>query len=661
MKLTIAICTYKRYDLLNDLLRKFESLEINFNETEILIIDNTPLELREKINSSFIRIINSEPPGLSRARNVAIKNSKADYIAFLDDDAVPSANWHKTIIDIISNTEYKYALLCGPIRPIWPDNEEPEWVPQKYKDCLTILDYGNNLLELDEWQFAYGANIIFQTSVIKEVGGFSLELGRVGNSTLLSDEEINVQKKIQALGYKRLYHPNVEVYHLVHKERLRRNYFIGRMSWQVVSDFIQQINLNRYDANKYIGELLRTNPKLLLPVLNLISNYEETSLESKIDVITALMRVLLSISLLEDHEINGKSQNHVSLFNRAVLLDYYDEIDSDETDILFIETQQNHSFLYQEYSKIEKSAFLKIEKNIWSEDVNYDEIKNKIKSGIKQIHFITIDPFVYGWGMLFISLLKKNGFKITGMLHRVIEDNSNLEKLSLVAALIDKLYSPSFEDSTKYKFLEYMPLPCTINDYILNEEHKNIHGKDPFVISMIGEVREGKSFDKIIELMKCIKIRFGNKIIFHYIGKAEEDKISKLNFLIFKEEINLINDLVSSSATNQYVVRPTSELVMVYKKSNLGIMLYDGIQKKCASGNLANYARLEIPVLVYKDSNVGIEVEKFGIGIAVENNTDEMITAIEDIMYSRCKFNFTEYNKVHSIESIKNQMIKYYV
>jgi glycosyltransferase involved in cell wall biosynthesis len=136
MKLTIAICTYKRYELIDVLLKKIETLNIDFSQTEILIIDNTPSLERIEIKCEFVKIVYSSPPGLSRARNLAIECAMGEYIAFIDDDAFPSETWYPKIIEVINEAQNEYSIICGPIRPIWPNNEEPEWLPQKYKGCI---------------------------------------------------------------------------------------------------------------------------------------------------------------------------------------------------------------------------------------------------------------------------------------------------------------------------------------------------------------------------------------------------------------------------------------------------------------------------------------------------------------------------------------------
>lgn len=659
MKLTIAICTYKRYELIGILLKKIEALKFDYSETEILVIDNTPSAERKEINCNFAEVIHSSPPGLSRARNLAIESAKGEYIAFIDDDAYPSASWHSKILEVIHNSGGKYSILCGPIRPVWPNNVEPYWLPQKYKGCLTILDYGTKSIELDEWQYAYGANMIFRTSSVKDIGGFSTELGRVGNSTLLSDEEINLQKKLKELGLKSFYHPEIEVFHVAHEERLSKNYFIGRMSWQAVSDLIQQINLNNYDANMYLGELLRTNPKLVLPILNLISNYEDTHLEEKIDVITALIRVLLSISLMSDEQANLRASNHASLFNKANFLEESISRDKKEIRLLFIESKQNHSFLYNEYSKIKHSRYISIDKDLWNEDIKYEEISEQLKKGIKQIHFITIDPFVYGWGMPFLSILKKNGYIVTGMLHRVLDDNLHKHKIKLACDLLDCIYTPSLIESNRYPELKFLPLPPTINDYLIFESKKNADTKNTFKISMVGEIREGKSFDLVLKIMKKCKQKFGEEVQFIYIGKSSEFEINILKKNIKNNEINLNLKLASSDSKYSYKVKEDSELVLVYRESNLGFLLYEGEQVNCASGNMANYARLEVPVLTLRGSNVAKEAVEGNVGIAVDSNVESIIEEIEKVKNNLYKFNFKKYNQIHAIENIEKLLVKY--
>jgi len=65
----------------------------------------------------------------------------------------------------------------------------------------------------------------FSVQAIRKAGGFNENIGRIGNSLLLSNEEIEVQDHIRDLGFDIWYAANASVRHQVLPDRLRRNWF----------------------------------------------------------------------------------------------------------------------------------------------------------------------------------------------------------------------------------------------------------------------------------------------------------------------------------------------------------------------------------------------------------------------------------------------------
>lgn len=90
-----------------------KAIESVFNQTmsdwELIIVndgssDNTLSVLEKYKDNEKIQIISQENSGVSVARNTGVKNSKGDYIAFLDADDV----WHKNHLDVMKTLAEKY-------------------------------------------------------------------------------------------------------------------------------------------------------------------------------------------------------------------------------------------------------------------------------------------------------------------------------------------------------------------------------------------------------------------------------------------------------------------------------------------------------------------------------------------------------------------------
>ena len=79
--------------------------------------------------------------------------------------------------------------------------------------------------------------MVYQKERLNAVGGFDERLGRIGGR-LLSGEETQIQKRIEAQGGYLYYHPEISVRHFVPKERSRPGWFYRRYFWGGRTDYI---------------------------------------------------------------------------------------------------------------------------------------------------------------------------------------------------------------------------------------------------------------------------------------------------------------------------------------------------------------------------------------------------------------------------------------
>jgi len=97
--ITAVICTYNRKNLLRKAVDSLINQTLEKNKYEILIIDNnsndgtSDLVNRNYSNISNIRYILEPRQGVAHARNTGWQNSKAKYVAYLDDDEIAKNDW----------------------------------------------------------------------------------------------------------------------------------------------------------------------------------------------------------------------------------------------------------------------------------------------------------------------------------------------------------------------------------------------------------------------------------------------------------------------------------------------------------------------------------------------------------------------------------------
>jgi hypothetical protein len=92
-RITVAICTRNRTELLRDCLSRL--LELDPGPDEILVVDNAPSDgsTRDEVSGLAVRYEVEPCPGLDVARNRALRCAQGEAVAFLDDDVIPDAHW----------------------------------------------------------------------------------------------------------------------------------------------------------------------------------------------------------------------------------------------------------------------------------------------------------------------------------------------------------------------------------------------------------------------------------------------------------------------------------------------------------------------------------------------------------------------------------------
>ena len=180
--------------------------------------DATPDVIREFSDMPQLRSIYEPILGLSRARNTAWQNAHGTYVAYLDDDAVASRRWLESYLEVFERVKPTPGSVGGKCEPIW-EVPQPDWLADQMLTSLSVYDWSDTPITLNEDQWISGCNIAFPLQVLEEVGGFREDLGRNGNK-LLSGEETFLRRQLDARGYTSVYHPKIAVGHHISPQRL---------------------------------------------------------------------------------------------------------------------------------------------------------------------------------------------------------------------------------------------------------------------------------------------------------------------------------------------------------------------------------------------------------------------------------------------------------
>ncbi|WP_286703139.1 MULTISPECIES: glycosyltransferase family 2 protein [Acidiphilium] len=235
--LTVAICTHNRS---NAVARCLAGLGPPHPAVDVLVVDSgsdgdeAEAILRAAM-AHGVEHMRLASVGLSAARNAALAAARGQWIAYIDDDATPAADWVVVLLASIAD-DPDLAATGGMILPQW-QALLPAWWPQSLRAVLTIID----TVEPDAAACAdiepFAANIAFRRDVLTRFGGFPACLGRRG-TLLLSNEETYILRRLRKAHLRVRFNPALVVHHEIARERLRPDWLVRRQYWSGVSEAV---------------------------------------------------------------------------------------------------------------------------------------------------------------------------------------------------------------------------------------------------------------------------------------------------------------------------------------------------------------------------------------------------------------------------------------
>lgn len=269
MSLTVCICTHDRPRYVRDCLDGLRRQSVPPGRFGVLVVDSaTPEPARADLaaivrSHAGARLVRVEEPGVSAARNAGALAAGTDYIAYIDDDAIPAENWVASIFDALTQTVPPPAVLGGRILPKW-EAPLPTWWPPSLRGVLSIVEHEGQ----GEYRTSavpprlepYAANMVVHVPSLLRSGGFGQGIGRIGGA-LLSDEEVQLAWRLQDSGLSVRYDSRIVVFHQIQARRLNPGWLLSRLYWQGASTVLTRRLL------LYRGEIWRELPRRCLVAL----------------------------------------------------------------------------------------------------------------------------------------------------------------------------------------------------------------------------------------------------------------------------------------------------------------------------------------------------------------------------------------------------------
>lgn len=238
--LTVAICTYRRSDMLRTTLLSLAACQPVKTRWELLIVDNAgQSEVAAVVDAVRPRLLEIHAPsltqvrcvvesqtGTSHARNRVLDDAQAPIVLFTDDDVLFDPRWLAAMSDAI-RSQPRCDFWGGRIEPTW-DVPQPVWfridLCPLLGDLIVRYDRGRDPRPWhpqDDPPF-YTANLAMRVARAQAVGRFDTTVGHRGTKRI-GAEDVLLVRALADGGSSGWYAADALVYHPVPPQRATRS------------------------------------------------------------------------------------------------------------------------------------------------------------------------------------------------------------------------------------------------------------------------------------------------------------------------------------------------------------------------------------------------------------------------------------------------------
>ena len=201
----------------------------------------------------------------SYARNTGIQAGCGELIGFIDDDEAIDSAWYDVVYREFQAEAVSY--IGGPYYAE-PGLRLPAWLPPSYRAATGVHDpKPRAVFGQDHTGNLNSGNAVIRRKVFAEIGLYSEKLGRSGVG-LLSEEDADLYRRIQAAGFHGVFVPELVIYHHVPAERMTKRYHRRWAFWRgvslgVVDRETREAATYRFGIPQYrFGRVLRACPTM---------------------------------------------------------------------------------------------------------------------------------------------------------------------------------------------------------------------------------------------------------------------------------------------------------------------------------------------------------------------------------------------------------------
>jgi GT2 family glycosyltransferase len=231
VSLDVVICTYNNAALLDRTLAALAKQVVPAGvRWSVLVVDNNCTDDTPAVVDAYaaqgaipgLRRVAERTQGLTPARLCGVRQTTADWVAFVDDDCLLREDWVAQAAQFARKYPYCGAF-GGKVVLDW--ETPPQKYVTKYGWAYAQQDHGDDVKEV---ACLVGAGVVLNRQALVQAGWVERQLlaDRIGKR-LVSGGDVEIALRIRGAGYALLYHPGCVLQHLIPARRTTRPYLLN--------------------------------------------------------------------------------------------------------------------------------------------------------------------------------------------------------------------------------------------------------------------------------------------------------------------------------------------------------------------------------------------------------------------------------------------------
>jgi glucosyl-dolichyl phosphate glucuronosyltransferase len=227
---SVVICSYNRAAYIVEALESLYHQTLEKSAFEVIVVDNNSIDNTEELVEKYIHshpgfncvYLTESQQGASFARNTGAAFAKSPLLCFMDDDAIAEKEYLERIV-VFFKEHPDAGGLGGRIIPRYIP-AEPKWMSHFVSSLVGNFHYNDHVAAFAPGKYPLESNMIVRKIDFDNIKGFNTALPGVKGTLRIGGEGKDFFLRLQSLGKKIYYDPNIIVHHVVEVNKLTPHY-----------------------------------------------------------------------------------------------------------------------------------------------------------------------------------------------------------------------------------------------------------------------------------------------------------------------------------------------------------------------------------------------------------------------------------------------------